>query len=402
VSITPHFPLKLNIFLAGIAPQQQHCPKYLAHPCRVIIALASKGMIRLKWQCTRRTKHRMSTYRLILIGFGVVGRGLAGLLVEKAAALQTDYGFQANIVGVGTRRGVIFHPEGLSIAALLSADSPSAYPDTPGLQRLASVDELVARPDYDVLIEASPTDLKTGQPARSHMERAMASGRHVATVNKGPVALAYGTLRALAATHKVFFGYEGVVMGGTPNLRMAEFGLAGCQIKSVRGIVNSTTNFILTRMTSGASYAEALAEAQALGYAETDPTADVEGFDAAGKVAILSAVIFNAPLQLEQIQIKGITGISQADIQAATAQGERWRLVASLASDGQTIRAAVGPQRLPASDPLAGIDGATNALTYETDILGHTTIVGAGAGGRATGYALLSDLIMLHRLHGSR
>jgi homoserine dehydrogenase len=241
------------------------------------------------------------------------------------------------------------------------------------------------------------TDLRTGQPAIDHIRTAFEAGKHVVTSNKGPVALAYHQLNRLAETHGVQWGIEGTLMSGTPALRLARTALAGCHIHEVRGILNGTTNFILTRMESGASYATALAEAQALGYAEADPSADVEGHDALGKLLILAAVVMGAPLTKEQVTCQGITRLTPEDIQHARAEGKRWKLIAHLRRVGNRLEASVGPQALPYANPLAGVSGATNAITYVTDLLGEVTLVGPGAGRRETGFALLADLLGIHR-----
>ncbi|PJF36245.1 MAG: homoserine dehydrogenase [Candidatus Thermofonsia Clade 1 bacterium] len=342
----------------------------------------------------------MRTLGIALIGLGAVGRAFIALLQARRAYLAAQYNLDVKLVGVATaRRGTLFCPEGLDLAALSAVASAelSAYPDQARLLRTLEPLSLLTRPSVDVVIELTPTVYaRDAEPAMSHIRAALAAGKHVITANKGPIALAYPELRAQAAHRGVFLGFEGTVMGGTPALRMARQGLAGCQISAVRGILNGTTNFILSEMESGKSYAEALSEAQARGYAEADPSNDVEGIDAAGKLIILAHVIFGKALRLDEIGREGITRLSQADIQAAQASGERWKLIAQAAiqPDGQ-VSASVKPMRLPLSDPLAQVGGGMNAITYQTDLIGAVTLIGAGAGGTATAYALLSDLIEL-------
>jgi homoserine dehydrogenase len=202
----------------------------------------------------------------------------------------------------------------------------------------------------------------------------------------------------LAQSKGAFFGYEGTVMSGTPSLRLAQESLAGCRITGARGILNGTTNYMLTQMESGREYADVLAEAQYHGYAETDPRGDVEGHDAAGKLAIVANIILGAALKPSDVATMGITGISAADVAAARAAGERWKLIASAtrADDGKIV-ASVRPERLPLSDPLASVGGITNAITYQTDLMGAVTLIGAGAGGQQTGFAILSDLLAMQR-----
>ena len=182
-------------------------------------------------------------------------------------------------------------------------------------------------------------------------------------------------------------------MAATPSIATGVELLAGCTIHEARGILNGTTNYILTQMESGLSYADALRQAQQLGYAETDPTADVEGWDAAAKVLILMAGLFGQRVAVSDLSVTGITGITQADIEDAKKSGERYKLIASATATGGSVQ----PMRLPLSDPLAHVGGATNAITFSTDLMGNITLIGAGAGKLETGYALLADLLAIHR-----
>ncbi|GAB4548241.1 MAG: homoserine dehydrogenase [Anaerolineae bacterium] len=347
----------------------------------------------------------MKIINLALIGLGAVGRGFLELLEAKTAFLAQSYNAQFNVVGVATaRRGSLFRLEGLAIDELLKASAANdlnSYPDQARLNRNLDTLQTLTRPGVDVVIEITPTNWDTGEPALGHVRAALAAGKHVITANKGPIALAYPELLAHAKHRDLFLGYEGTVMGGTPVLRLARRDLAGCNISEVRGIVNGTTNFILTEMEAGKTYADALADAQQRGYAEADPTADVEGFDAAGKLIILSQVIFGVPITLAEIDRKGITHLTQTHIAEAKADGQRWKLIAraSKTEDGR-VRASVRPERLPITDALAQIGGGINAITYQTDILGAVTLSGAGAGGRATGYAIFSDLLEFVELFG--
>ena len=200
-----------------------------------------------------------------------------------------------------------------------------------------------------------------------------------------------------AASQGLQLRFEGTVMSGTPVLSTATEALAGCEFARIRGILNGTTNYILSEMEQGRPYAEALATAQELGYAEADPTADVEGFDVLAKVVILANVVMRAELGAEGVSREGITGLDAEAVAAAPALGQRWKLIGQVERvDGQ-IAASVGPVALPLDDPLAAVGGVTNAVTLETDLVGPVTIVGAGAGKEATGLSLLSDLVAIHR-----
>jgi homoserine dehydrogenase len=343
----------------------------------------------------------VKTLRLALIGFGTVGQGLAEVLQSNADALAASHGFQAIIVAVSDlQKGAVYHPDGLDAAALLEAGRAgdlALYPECSGLVRGLDSLATIQQSNADTIVEVSYTDLKTGEPAFSHIRAAFEAGKNAVTTNKGPVALGYRSLAEQASRQGLYFGYEGTVMSGTPALRLARTALVGCTISEVHGILNGTTNFILTAMESGASYAAALAEAQRLGYAEADPAGDVEGFDAAGKLVIIAKTILGAAIDMDDVARTGITGLKPADINAARTAGERWKLIARARRTKTGLVASVKPERLPRSDPLANVSGVTNAITYETDLLGPVTLIGPGAGRRETGFAILSDLLELAR-----
>ena len=335
--------------------------------------------------------------KIALIGFGNVGQGLAQILRGRAGSLAAEQDFRPVLVAVATRsRGTLVNPNGLDPAALLDAIAAGGldhYPVAPGLDRGWDAARIARELDADVLVEASPSDLQTGGPALGLCHAAFASGKHVVLANKGPVAVAYAELMdaARAAGKRLLF--EATVMAGTPSLRLALEALAGAGITRARGIINGTTNYILTQMEEGMSFADALAQAQAIGYAEADPTADVDGWDAAGKARILSAALFGKPRTFGEMRVEGISKLTLEDVAAARAAGERWKLIADITPDALTV----APARIPLTHPLAGVMGGTNAITYTTELLGDVTLVGAGAGGIQTGFGLLSDLLALQR-----
>lgn len=339
--------------------------------------------------------------KLVLIGFGVVGQGLAEILRDKASDLA-DHNFHPQIVGVATRtRGSLYHADGLSIDDLLTAVETGHfdhYPTVEGLQRNLDPLELTRTSNADTLVETTYSNFEDAQPALDYFRAALETGKHVVTANKGPIALAYAELSESARKAERLIRFESTVMAGTPSLRLGMQALAGSRIYEARGIFNGTTNYILTQMESGKTYADALAQAQKLGYAEADPTADVDGWDAAAKAVILSTVLFNKPLTLDEMTVKGISHITPDDITAAKKAGERWKLIAQVNREG----GSVAPIRIPVSNPLAGVSGAMNAITYVTDLLGEVTLVGAGAGRHQTGFGLLADLLDIHRATSNR
>jgi homoserine dehydrogenase len=335
--------------------------------------------------------------KIALIGLGSVGQGLLTILRDKAAYLEATYQFKPEVVAVGTgSKGTLYHPDGLDIDDLLAALGQGHldhYPAVYSLTRNWDIPFLIHECNADVLVECSPTNLQSGQPALAYCQVALNSGKHVVMANKGPIAVAYSDLLAQARNARKHLLFEGTVMAGTPSIRLAMQALAGCEITEARGILNGTTNYILTQMEAGMSYADALVRAQQLGYAETDPTADVEGWDAAGKGIILAAALFHKRLSLSEMAVEGITRLTSADLAGAKAAGERWKLIVRVTPEGGSVK----PTRLPINHPLASVGGSTNAVTYTTDLLGEVTLVGPGAGRVQTGFALLSDLLDIAR-----
>jgi homoserine dehydrogenase len=334
--------------------------------------------------------------RLLFIGFGTVAQGLCELLLERRDLLASRYGFDWRVVGIAdTVKGSAVDTGGLDLQQMLGA--AAAGRSLSDLETGSSWNglQMIERTGADVLIEVTPTDLDTAQPATDHIRAALERGLHVATTNKGPLALHARELADLARRNDVSFLYEGTVMAGTPLLNLIRETLAGAGITEIRGILNGTTNFILTEMETGRDYEAALAMAQQLGYAEAVPDADVLGWDALAKVTILANVVFEAPLLPDQIPCTGITGITTRQIATARAAGSRYKLVGRVWRDGCEVRGAVAPELVEMSHPLAGVSGATNAATIATEALGEVTVVGPGAGRRETGYALLNDLITI-------
>jgi homoserine dehydrogenase len=337
--------------------------------------------------------------KLLIIGFGTVGQGLAELILEKQADLKSKYNLDFKVAGIADKlKGSIIAPEGIKLKHAL---------ERVGKGENLGIDEgkvfdgdalaMIEQVEADVMVEATYTDIQSGEPATSHVRMAMENNMHVATTNKGPIALHYHELAGLARENKVEFLFEGTVMSGTPVLNLMNDCLAGSQIKEIKGILNGTTNYILTRMEEGLSYKDALKKAQELGYAEAVPDADVKGWDALAKVTILAKAVLGAREKPFDYACEGITGISSRDISDALERNRRYKLIGRVWKDGSRPRAAVAPEEVELSHPLAGIMGAANALTVTTDTLGDVTVAGPGAGRRETGYSLLVDLIKIAR-----
>lgn len=332
--------------------------------------------------------------KLILIGCGTVGKGLLQIIHEKQAPIT--------VIGISDKlSGSLLDPNGIDIAYLLNifaqggkvSDYDKASPSAiKGLDPI----ETIQQSDADIMAEMTYTNIKSGQPATSYIEAALKKGIHVTTSNKGPAALYYRKLARLAEENKVKFLFEGTVMSGTPVFNLARECLHGCAITEIKGILNGTTNFILTKMErEGWSYQQALKEAQKLGYAEADPTADVEGLDALAKIVILSNVLLGGDISPERVQCQGITKISLEKIREAANEGTRYKLIAATKAENGKIAASVKPIKIPLTDPLASVDGALNALTFDTDLLGKVTIQGPGAGKIETGFSIFTDILSI-------
>ncbi|MFC7060917.1 homoserine dehydrogenase [Halobacillus seohaensis] len=338
------------------------------------------------------------TTNIAFIGFGGVGQALAEILAEKKESLLESYGFDSKIVAVAdVMKGSVYDPEGLHVNDLLEAvrdtGSVEAYEGSSNLIKGLSSIDTITNSNADVIVEVTFTDVNTGEPAITHCRTAFEHHKSVVTTNKGPVALAYRELAELAANNDVFFGFEGTVMSGTPALRMPIETLAGNKITEIRGILNGTTNYILSEMEKGQSYEGALSKAQELGYAEADPTSDVEGYDARYKAAILSNYIMGVEISHTDVYCEGITHITKNQVQSALKENKKWKLLARIKQENGTVVASVQPECIDATDPLASVTGATNAILYECDLSGPILLTGAGAGLKETGFSLLIDLI---------
>ncbi len=336
--------------------------------------------------------------KIALIGFGVVGQSFARVLCQKQKELKQRYGLDAHVVAIsGRSKGSVLDKEGIDLEKLLKTfdetGTVESYPTgRKGLDSIQTIKESGA----DVVVETTNTNLETGMPGLSHVREALGLGMHVITSNKGPPALAYGELDDIAEEKRVKFMIESTVMAGTPAVNTGKKSLAGNKVHGFKGIINGTTNYILTKMEQGGAYADILKEAQDLGYAEADPAGDVEGWDAVGKVVILANTVMGADLKPGDVEREGITGITPAMIRDAKQASERIKLIAQAYIEDGVVRAKVSPERVHITDPLANVNGTMNALTYMTDGLLDVTVIGRGAGGVETAHGLLSDLLSIY------
>jgi len=335
--------------------------------------------------------------RIALAGSGNVGTALLELLHEKRGELAEKYGFTYEVTLItDLMKGTVANANGLDLERILrEIKTNRTFANMP--QTEGTFPELLQASEATMLAEATPTNIKTGEPGLSHIMEALSRGISVTTTNKGPLSVAWDELHETAKKYGAKFRHEGVVMSGTPVVQMLECGLAGASVTGIEGILNGTTNFILTRMYEGAPYAEALAEAQRLGYAEADPGGDIDGWDAAAKVSILARIAFGKKIPLEEIDRIGISGVTPERIAAAKQSGRKTKPVAGIKYVDGALRGYVTPREIPLDHPLASVNGAANAIAVTTDNLGCVTLIGPGAGRRETGQALLADLISMSK-----
>ncbi len=337
--------------------------------------------------------------RIILVGFGVVGKSVATVLARKYAEKVKAYGFNPKIVAIADIDGAVINPRGLSpekLEVIKQKGFPiSADPDfgRPGM----SVLDVIKSVEAEVVVEVTPVNIKDAEPALSHITTAFKTGKHVVTTNKGPLALAMPALTELADYNNVYLRFSGTVGGGTPLLEFAKRCLAGDRILAIRGILNGTTNYILTEMSQNhVTFQEALANAQKLGYAEASPSMDVDGFDAACKVVILANWIMNKKITLKDVDRTGVRDVSLQALEDAAKRGNTIKLIGSIDSDKAT--ATVKPTEIARTNPLC-VSGVLNAVTFYTEYAGEQTVIGKGAGGMETASAVLRDLLDIrHKL----
>ena len=334
---------------------------------------------------------------LALVGFGHVGRRFALLLDECRHHLITEQQLDCRIVGIATRRhGSVFDAGGIDTRDLLaSANDRVLGPDLPATDLIARL--AAGGADLRVMAETTTLDIRDGQPAIAHTEAALAAGCHVITANKGPVAFAYRRLRDLAARRGVSFLFEGAVMDGIPIFNLARETLPGVTVVGFRGIVNTTTQHVMTALESGQPFHDALERMQQLGIAEADPSLDLDGWDAAAKTAALANVLMDANVTPHAVEREAVGPDTADAVRRATSRGRRLRLVASARRNDHGVGAAVRVTELDPTDLLATLPSTANAVIFTTDLLGEIAVCQMAGDLTQTAYGLLSDLITLRR-----
>jgi homoserine dehydrogenase len=337
----------------------------------------------------------MAYQRIALLGFGNVGQAFARLLEIKRDFLLREYDLSYRITGISTRQhGTAINLGGLDIDRALKLirgggrlDVISNHPN------LTDPLEFIRSCGADVLFENTPVNYADGQPAITYLRLALESGMHAITANKGPVVHAYQVLTQLAKSQGRKFYFESAVMDGAPIFSLFRESLPAASLHGFTGILNSTTNVILSHMEAGEDFEQAVAYAQSIGITETNPSGDIDGWDAAVKVAALVTVLMGIPLKPDQIDRTGIRHLTMESIQQAIQHGKRWKLVCSATCKDGIVSARVRPELVGIDSPLYGVSGTSSIVTFETDVLPQLSIVEGNPGPETTAYGLLADFI---------
>jgi len=325
--------------------------------------------------------------RLFICGFGTIGQGMARAIMGKQDFFKARYGEMMTIVGAMDSKTYAVDQDGLDPEKLLRMKQGTGKV---GEKEYKTAAEVLDSVGFDVLIEATPTDIKTGGAGLDNIRYALSHGKDVVTANKGPLALAYRELMDLAEENNCHLRFEGSVGGAMPIINLCQVGLAGQKIKSIRGIFNGTCNYILSKMDNGQPFEQTLKEAKQQGYAESDPTNDVEGYDSACKVVILANSIFGKNATFDDVDITGITNINSDAVALAKTNGMVIRLIGEVSAN----KLEVAPRLIPKGHPLS-LSGTLNTAEIVTDLAGPITVTGVGAGGVETASAMLSDLVSI-------
>jgi homoserine dehydrogenase len=331
---------------------------------------------------------------LILLGFGVVGQSFVKLLVSHSTDLYNVYGIKPKVVACADNGGIVTCDQGLNLDRLLNVKKKKKSVAQYGPRGSTSeIVDVIENLDAEVVIELTPTNITDGEPGKNHIITAMKSGKNVITVNKGPLALEFPSLIELAEYNRIAFKFSGTVGGGTPILEFAKRCLRGDRIISFEGILNGTTNYILSKMYEGLNFSQALRNASEKGYAEKDPTLDIEGYDAVAKLVIASNFVMNLKSTINDVRRTGIRDVQASEVVNERKKGNAIKLIASC--DGKKL--IFGPKPVSTKDPIC-VDGILNAITFTCQHSGQQTIIGKGAGGMETASSILRDLIDIRNI----
>ncbi len=355
--------------------------------------------INLNRKLDLREGKSMKEVKLALVGFGNVGKAFVQLLDAKREIMNSEFGFNTKVIGIATgRHGMAINPAGLDTQkAITLSDSGKNLDSLSTLPQPQSIIEIIQTCKADILFENSPVNHHTGQPATDHIKTALQSGMHAVTANKGPVAHAYKELTSLAVENQRRFLFESAVMDGAPIFSLFRGPLPAVELKGFQGILNSCTNLLIELMEQGKDFEEAVDYGQSIGITETDPAADIDGWDAAIKVSALCNVLMGGSITPDQVKRTGISGLTPAMIRDALAAGERWKLVCTAKHTAAGLETSVEPQRVRPTSPLYSVNGTSSFVQFELDTLPGLGILESNPGPKTTAYGLLADLINIMR-----
>jgi len=335
--------------------------------------------------------------KLLLLGFGNAGQAFAKLLIDKKEQIANQFGYEVEVVAIITRsRGSLVDSNGIELEKACHDIRLTGKFDE-GCEAFTSTSSMEAARDidYDLLIELTPLEIFTGQPAINHIKVAFERGKHVITANKGPIAWAFKELQEMAEKQGCLFFYETTVMDGTPIFNLMQQTLRMCKATEINGILNTTTNFVLEEMAKGKDYEDIISEGKRRGFIEADPAMDIEGWDAAAKVTALLNVLMNANITPKDIDRTGIEDITAEDIKAA---GEKDCVIKLICNgsivDGQ-VKGSVRPMEIGKNELFASIDGTSSVITITTDLMGKISIVEHAPEIEQTGYGIFNDVLRI-------
>jgi len=330
-----------------------------------------------------------------MIGFGNVGKAFARLVTRKTNQIADEYNISFNIVAIATgSHGRAINHAGINLKKALEISAENGTLDELSvIPTSESIQDFIALSKADFLLENSPVNYTTGEPAITHIKTALINNMHAVSANKGPVVHAYNELTALARESGRHFLFESAVMDGAPIFSVFREALPAADIHGFEGILNSCTNLLIEKMEEGSSFEEAVAYAQSIGIAETDPSGDIDGWDASIKVAALATVLMRIPLKPQDVDRKGIRDLTPHLIRQAKKEGKRWKLVCTAAKKDGKITAKVAPLLVPPSSPLFSVNGTSSFVVFKTDVLPGLGILESDPSPETTAYGLLADIL---------
>ncbi len=339
---------------------------------------------------------RCRPVNLILVGYGNVGRAFFRLQLEKRSLARRQYGLDIGVFAVVEVDGIVASKKFLDETSLPPGPA-SELKRNPLWKKNLPLDALFRAKSPGVLVECTPTNLRTGEPGLTHIRTALDSGWHVATASKGPLVVDFRGLRQKAKENRVALKFGGATAAALPTLDVGLYSLAGAVVESIEGILTGTTNYILTRMGEGMSYREALRDAQSKGIAERDPSLDVDGWDTAAKLLLIANAVMGTGFKLQDIKVKGIAGLTPEAVRYSAGEGKALKLLGQVSLEQGRFKGEVSPVALDRTHPLFDVSGTNKGITFYTDTMGPVTVTGGKSDPRGAAAALFKDIINIFR-----